>query len=90
VLVPGETGRHTYIGNLYWSQPNPERRAHLSEVLLTGHMRPQRARAFVRSTGARFLLADCGRQRRRVLARELAPMVRVARRFGCATLYEVT
>jgi hypothetical protein len=89
VVVPGETGRHTYIGNMYWSLPDPERRSRLAAQLLSGRMRPERARAFVRSTGARFLLADCGGHRRRYVTRELKPLIRAELRFGCATLYEV-
>jgi hypothetical protein len=86
VMVPGETGRRTYIGNGFWSQPDPQRRHRLVQELVEGHMRPVRARAFVRSTGARFLLAGCGSHPRR-LSRELAPLILDARRFGCANVY---
>jgi hypothetical protein len=89
VVVPGETGRHTYVGNMYWSLPDAHRRSRLAAELLGGRMRPERARAFVRATGARFLLADCGQRHRRYVTRELRPLIRAALRFGCATLYEV-
>jgi hypothetical protein len=86
LMVPGETGRRTYIGNGFWSQPDPELRRRLVRELTEGQMRPIRARAFVRSTGARFLLAGCGSHFRR-LARELRPLIVSERRFGCAAVY---
>jgi hypothetical protein len=87
-LVPGETGRHTYVGNPFWSQPDPVRRQQLVSELSEGRMRPSQARAFVRSTGARFLLAGCGSHPRR-LARELGPLIVSERRFGCAGVYQL-
>jgi hypothetical protein len=86
LMVPGETGRRTYIGNGFWSQPDPKLRHRLVRELTEGQMRPVRARAFVRSTGARFLLAGCGSHRHR-LARELGPLIVSERRFGCADVY---
>jgi hypothetical protein len=86
VMVPGETGRRTYIGNGFWSRPDPQLRHRLVQDLITGQMRPVRARAFVRSTGARFLLAGCGSHRRR-LARELGTLIVSERQFGCASVY---
>jgi hypothetical protein len=85
-LLPGETGRHTYVGNPFWSQPDFPRRTQLVWELTDGQMGLRRARAFVRSTEARFLLLSCGSHRRR-LARELGPMIVSQRRFGCASVY---
>jgi hypothetical protein len=45
------------------------------------------ARAFVRSTGARYVLSDC--DYRADLARPLRPMLASVRRFGCASVYVV-
>jgi hypothetical protein len=86
MMVPGETGRRTYIGNWNWSQPDPVLRRRLVRELSAGQMPPGRARAFVRSTGARFLLAGCGSHRRR-LALELRPLIHSERRFGCASVF---
>lgn len=86
-LVPGETGRHTYLGNLYWSQPNPHQRAILTWDLLNGAMRPPQARTFVRSTHAQFLLADC--RSAHDLGHELAAIIKSERRFGCTNVYEL-
>ena len=86
MMVPDETGRRTYIGNWNWSQPDPQLRRRLVRELSAGQMRPGPARAFVRSTGARFLLAGCGSHRRR-LALELRPLIVSERRFGCASVF---
>jgi hypothetical protein len=55
---------------------------------MDGSYRPAAARAFVRSTGARFVLQDC--ESRGDLSTALGPMVTSTRRFGCATVYEVS
>jgi hypothetical protein len=89
LMVPAETGRRTYIGNGFWSQPDPELRRRLVRELTEGQMRPLRARAFVHSTGARFLLAGCGSHPRR-LARELRPLIVSEHRFGCAGVYRLS
>jgi hypothetical protein len=47
-----------------------------------------RAAQFVRSTGARFVLENCGG--RADLSRWLRPILRSVHRFGCATVYEVS
>lgn len=87
-LVPGETGRHTYVGNPFWSQPDPVLRQQLVWGLSEGWMRPRRARAFVRSTGARFLVAPCGAHQRYIL-RALGPLITSEHRFGCASVYQL-
>ncbi|HTU80267.1 MAG TPA: hypothetical protein VMF09_16070 [Solirubrobacteraceae bacterium] len=84
MLVPPATGRRTYVGNCYWSEPNCDYRMEMSEKLLTGRLRPARARAFVRDSGARFVLGDC---RSIDLTRALAPLISEVRRFSCATVY---
>lgn len=85
--IPGETGRHTYIGDVFWSEPDPRHRQVEVGRLLAGGMPPAQARSFVAGTGARFLLADC--TARANLGRELAPMIRSVHRFGCATVYKL-
>ncbi|HEV3048244.1 MAG TPA: hypothetical protein VGY13_12895 [Solirubrobacteraceae bacterium] len=86
VLVPPATGRQTYVGNCYWSQPDCGYRSEMSEKLLTGQLAPARARAFVRATGARFVLGDC---RSRNLSATLAPLLGEVRRFSCASVYVI-
>lgn len=86
-IVPAATGRRTFVGNCYWSQPDCAGRARSSEALLAGSLAALAARALVRSSGARFVLADC--DTRANLVRLLGPIVRVAHRFGCAGVYEV-
>lgn len=71
----------------WWVPPNPR-------YLTSGwQLRPARmtgraARAFVLSTGARFVLANCGSHAD--LSRWLRPIARAVHRFGCATVYEVS
>jgi hypothetical protein len=86
MVVPAHTGRRTYVGDCYWSQPYCERRNELAEKLLGGDMAPARARAFVLRSGARFVLGDC---RSRDLASALATIVGEVRRFGCASVYVI-
>jgi hypothetical protein len=87
LIVPATTGRHTYSGLCLWSQPHCEVRMTTSNDLFTGAYDPARARAFVRSTGARFVLKDCASTAD--LTRLLRPLVVSEKRFGCATVYEI-
>ncbi len=86
MVVPPATGRQSYVGDCYWSQPDCKHRAHMAEKLLTGKLHAAQARAFVRDSGARFVLGDC---RSSNLTRALAPIVSEVRRFSCATVYVI-
>jgi hypothetical protein len=85
--VPGKTGRSTLVGDCLWSQPKCADRITLSRSFFSGTLSAQRARTFVRRTGARFILADCST--RANLRRILAPMLLSVHRFGCASVLEV-
>jgi hypothetical protein len=86
-VVPGRTGRHSYVGDCLWSEPNCLGLAAHSQALFNGSLSPAAARGFVRSSGARFVLADCfTRADMRTL---LGPIIRSAHGFGCAAVYEV-
>jgi hypothetical protein len=85
--VPGETGRRTYAADARWSGPGYRLHETMTWEVLHGWIRGRRARAFVLSTGARFVLADCGA--RANLKRTLAPTVVTVHRFGCVRLYEI-
>jgi hypothetical protein len=87
LIVPATTGRHTYSGECLWSQPHCDLRMARSNDLFTGAYGPARARAFVRSTGARFVLKDCASSVD--LNKLLGPMVVSEKLFGCAAVYEV-
>jgi hypothetical protein len=87
-LVPGATGRHTFVGNCLWSEPHCPARLVAVRELFTGGMAAAAARAFVasaRAAGARFLLADC--RPAADLGILLGPIVRSVERFGCARVY---
>ncbi len=86
-LVPGETGRRTFVGDCLWSEPDCSQRLVTVRDLFTGGLTPAVARAKVLDSGARFLLADC---RRGIdLRRELGPVITGEHRFGCARVYQV-
>jgi hypothetical protein len=82
--VPAITGRHTWVGNFYYT-PDFADRAALADRLFSGQLTPAAARALVRSSGARYVLADC-QGRGSELAAQLGPLVSGDRRFGCARI----
>ncbi len=87
-LVPGETGRHTFVGDCLWSEPDCSGRLVTVRNLFTGDLTPRAARRVVRDSGARFVLADCRPTTN--LTRLLGPLVRSLHTFGCARVYEVS
>jgi hypothetical protein len=85
--VPAHAGRSTWVGHFAWT-PDHDGRRDAAEALFAGRMAPGDAVRLVRTTGARFLLADCGR---RADMRAVLPSLRMTvRRFGCATVYELS
>lgn len=87
LAVPAETGRHTYVGDCIWSEPNCGARQILATRLLKGHMSAGFARKFVRHTHARFVLADC--LVHADLTGKLGPVLQSVHHFGCATVYQL-
>jgi hypothetical protein len=86
-LVPGFTGRRTFVGDCLWSQPGCRDRLGAVRMLFEGRMRPAAAKKFVLDLDARFLLTDC---RQDVdLRNMLGPIVTAVHRFGCAAVYDV-
>jgi hypothetical protein len=86
-VVPAETGRHTFVGDCLWSEPNCSQRLVTVKALFTGGLSPSAAQRIVVDSGARFLLADC---RPTVdLPRLLGPVIVAQHRFGCARVYQV-
>jgi hypothetical protein len=86
-VVPEMTGRHTFVGDCLWSEPHCGTRITVAQQLFQGNMTPAQARAFVRASGARFLLSDCRWPTE--LSHTLAPLVIAVHRFGCAAVYEL-
>ena len=85
-MVPMDTGRHTYIGDCYWSLPDCYGRNTDSWLVLNwAKLAPRVADAFVFSTGAHFVLKDC-REKWRVW-HEIHSIVLATHHFGCATVY---
>ncbi len=87
-MVPMDTGRHTYIGDCYWSLPYCEDR-NTDAWLLLGWARlsPREAESFIFSTGARFVLKDCHEKAR--VWRKIRLIVVATHQFGCASVYEI-
>ncbi len=90
LLIPAETGRHTYLGACQWSQPHCQARQRLvHRVFQTPHIAARTVRSEVLGTGARFVLAsDCTLPGKN-LDELLAPITTTTRRFGCATVYSI-
>lgn len=83
--VPGFTGRTVFAGHPMWQ---PAANAAIASSFFspaiddpTGATR----RAILRRSGATFVLADC--EAPASLARAIAPVARLVKRFGCVTLY---
>lgn len=85
-VVPSQTGRQVWAGHGYWTPDYPVR-ARQVDALFRGHMHRGQAQAFVRSTGASLLLADCKQHGN--LAVLLKPLIAKERHFGCARVYEL-
>jgi hypothetical protein len=86
-LVPEHTGRETWVGHPSWTPDFPSRSRQAAE-LLAARLDAPRARALVERSGARFLLVRCGEST--AVADRLSPAVRATRRFGCATIFELS
>jgi hypothetical protein len=86
-VVPALTGRRVFVGDCLWSEPNCYTRINVAQEFFQGSMTPAQARAFVRATGARFLLTDC--QQPSEPGRALGSLLISVRRFGCAAVYEL-
>jgi hypothetical protein len=87
-VVPGRTGRRTFVGDCLWSEPNCMPRSETADALFTGALSRAASRRFVRDSGARFLLTSCDAGDVD-LKRRLGSLVASVRRFGCATVYEL-
>jgi hypothetical protein len=84
-VVPGLTGRHTYVGDCLWSEPECTTRAQLSEMLFDEQLPGATVRWVVQQIGPRFVLADC--RSRPDMTAVLAPLTESVHRFGCAAVY---
>ena len=84
IVVPAATGRRVWVGHGYWSRDYFPR-SRQANALFRGHLRPARARAFVRSTGAALLISDCAHHAD--LATALRSLLASVQRFGCSAVY---
>ena len=87
--VPARTGRHTFVGDCLWSEPNCIPRSVQADALIRGALPAAAARTFVRQSGARFLLFSCSSPPGGRVERELRPLTQSIKHFGCATVYEL-
>jgi hypothetical protein len=90
-MVPGKTGRRTYIGDCLWSEPQCLSLSYNAQWLFdgapSGDPTPQGAQMFVLSSRVRFVLADC--ETTTDIPKLLGPIIRSTHVFGCAAVYEV-
>jgi hypothetical protein len=86
-VIPAATGRRTLVGDCLWSEPACYTRVGLARDLFNGTMTSRQARAFVKQSGARFVLADCAVHTD--LTKALAPLTASVEHFGCARVYEI-
>jgi hypothetical protein len=86
-LVPAETGRRVYVGDIFWSRPDLRGRVARSDALVNQTMSAPQARAFVLSTGARFVVDPYCRHAK--LTAQLAPITAGVARFGCTAVYTI-
>lgn len=84
-VVPSETDRRSYDGDLFWSVPHEAQRNRLAALLFSGKLPKQEALALVRHSGARFLFAPCNL--RGDMWHIVGRLIIRAHRFGCATIY---
>jgi hypothetical protein len=84
-VVPARTGRRTWVGIPSWTPDFHQRMAEANAVF--AKKPPAEIRRIVRSSGARFVLADC--HAAMDLTKALQPMLEETHRFGCATVYVV-
>jgi hypothetical protein len=87
-VVPGETGRSTYVGDCLWSEPGCVARSQAVQKFFDGRMPAASARQWVQQLRAPFVLAAC-RGTRPNMAAVLAPLTVAVHRFGCAAVYEL-
>ncbi len=85
--VPARTGRHTLVGDCLWSEPRCMPRSLAADALFRGSMPRAQVRAFVLSSGARFLLASCAPHTD--LPRLLGSLIVAVHRFGCAAVFDL-
>jgi hypothetical protein len=86
LAVPYRTGRESWVGEVSWT-PHFDRRVAQADALFSGRLPRERAVALVRSSGVRYLYADC--LKRANLEPLLHGELAAVRRFGCATVYEL-
>ena len=84
-VVPSQTGRAVWVGHGDWSPHYPVRARQVDRLFAGQLGSPASARAFVRATGARLLIADCDHVHGEpALTRALGPLIAQVHRFGCA------
>ena len=86
-IVPGATGRKTFVGDCLWSEPRCINRSLRAGALFDGSLTRAQAQRFVRRSGTRFLLADCSAHTN--LQRLLGSIVESVHKFGCAAVVEL-
>ncbi|MDQ6818286.1 MAG: hypothetical protein M3018_12890 [Actinomycetota bacterium] len=87
-VVPGLTGRATFLGDPQWSLPGWQTRFEAVFRLFRWPYADPAEAAFIWWTNARFVFADC-RSSYYNLDRKLFSLIRDVHHFGCATVYDI-
>ena len=85
-LVPAFTGHTTWAGHPSWT-PDFGNRIETLGRLFAGALDARQAKRVLRTSGARFLIADCRHEA--AALRTLKPLLTARRQFGCAATYRV-
>ncbi len=90
LLVPGYTGKESYIGPRSWT-PNWTARSRASGGLLLGILGPAATDKLLTSTHTRWVFAECDKHGKALpsIASNIGPLLESERRFGCATVYVI-
>ena len=90
LLVPGYTGKESYIGPRSWT-PNWTAKSKLSGGLLLGLLGPAGTQNLLRETKTRWVFAECDRHGKALpsIAGNIGPLLLAEHRFGCATVYSI-
>jgi hypothetical protein len=102
-LIPPETGREVYLGLISWTPDYDQRvilvNSALSGKFGSKKLTTKQFRTFITATGVRFIFQPCNSSKinfdfrqntaasRRLLDRDLGPLLEERRDFGCARVY---
>ncbi len=90
LLVPGYTGKESYIGPRSWT-PHWTAKSKMSGALLLGLLGPVGTQDLLKATDTSWVFVECDRHGKplRSIAANIGPLLESEHRFGCATVYAI-